>query len=50
MPKANPLARPLKARLVVVGGCLYQFAYVGARNGPALADIDMFLAAVNLLQ
>ena len=39
----------LKARFVVVGSRLYQIAYVGAREGVAMADVDMFLASFRLL-
>ena len=39
----------LKARFVVVGSRLYQIAYVGARDGAAMADIDMFLTSFKLL-
>ncbi|HEY5293379.1 MAG TPA: hypothetical protein VIJ43_13810 [Burkholderiales bacterium] len=40
----------LKARFVVVGSRLYQIAYVGARNGVAMADVDMFLTSFKLLR
>jgi hypothetical protein len=39
----------LKARFVVAGNRLYQIAYVGARDGVAMADIDMFLTSFKLL-
>lgn len=39
----------LKARFVVVGSRLYQIAYVGAKGGMAMADVDMFLASFRLL-
>lgn len=39
----------LKARFVVVGSRLYQIAYAGAREGVAMADVDMFLASFRLL-
>lgn len=39
----------LKARFVVVGSRLYQIAYIGAREGVAMADVDMFLASFRLL-
>lgn len=39
----------LKARFVVVGSRLYQVAYVGAKDGVAMADVDMFLASFRLL-
>ena len=39
----------LKARFVVVGSRLYQIAYVGARDGVAMADVDMFLTSFKLL-
>lgn len=39
----------LKARFVVVGSRLYQIAYVGAKDGVAMADIDMFLTSFRLL-
>jgi len=38
----------LKARFVVAGNRLYQIAYVGERNGPAMADIDLFLTSFKL--
>jgi hypothetical protein len=40
----------LKARFVVAGIRLYQIAYVGERDGPAMADIDMFLTSFRLLR
>ena len=40
----------LKARFVAVGGRLYQIAYVGAKDGPAMADVDMFLTSFKLLK
>ena len=40
----------LKARFVVAGSRLYQIAYVGARDGLAMADIDMFLTSFKLLR
>ncbi len=40
----------LKARFVVAGSRLYQIAYVGARDAPAMADIDMFLTSFKLLR
>lgn len=40
----------LKARFVVAGSRLYQIAYVGARDGTAMADVDMFLASFKLLR
>ena len=40
----------LKARFVVVGSRLYQIAYVGTRDGLAMADIDMFLTSFKLLR
>ena len=40
----------LKARLVVAGGRLYQIAYVGARDGLAMADVDLFLTSFKLLR
>jgi hypothetical protein len=39
----------LKARFVVVGSRLYQIAYVGAKDGVAMADVDMFLTSFKLL-
>ena len=39
----------LKARFVVAGNRLYQIAYVGAKDGVAMADIDMFLTSFKLL-
>lgn len=39
----------LKARFVVVGSRLYQMAYVGAKDGVAMADVDMFLTSFKLL-
>ena len=39
----------LKARFVVAGNRLYQIAYVGERDGLAMADIDMFLTSFKLL-
>jgi len=38
----------LKARFVVAGNRLYQIAYVGSGDGPAMADIDMFLTSFKL--
>lgn len=40
----------LKARFVLVGNRLYQIAYVGARDGAAMADIDLFLTSFKLLR
>ena len=40
----------LKARFVVVGNRLYQIAYVGAKDGIAMADVDMFLTSFGLLE
>jgi hypothetical protein len=40
----------LKARFVVAGDRLYQIAYVGTRDGLAIADIDMFLTSFKLLR
>jgi hypothetical protein len=40
----------LKARFVVAGSRLYQIAYVGARDDPAMADIDLFLTSFKLLR
>jgi len=40
----------LKARFVVAGNRLYQIAYVGERDGLAMADIDMFLTSFRLLR
>lgn len=40
----------LKARFVVVGSRLYQIAYVGAKDGLAMADVDMFLTSFKLLK
>jgi len=40
----------LKARFVVAGSRLYQIAYVGERDGLAMADIDMFLTSFRLLR
>lgn len=40
----------LKARFVVAGSRLYQIAYVGARDGVAMADIDLFLTSFKLLR
>jgi len=40
----------LKARFVVVGDRLYQIAYLGARNGAEMADVDMFLTSFKLLR
>ncbi len=39
----------LKARFVVAGNRLYQIAYFGSSDGPAMADIDMFLTSFKLL-
>ncbi len=39
----------LKARFVVVGNRLYQIAYAGAKDGVAMADVDMFLSSFKLL-
>jgi len=38
----------LKARFVAAGGRLYQIAYIGERDGLAMADIDMFLTSFKL--
>ena len=40
----------LKARFVVAGNRLYQIAYVGTREGLAMADIDMLLTSFKLLR
>ena len=40
----------LKARFVLVGSRLYQIAYVGAGDGAAMADIDMFLTSFKPLR
>ena len=40
----------LKARFVVVGSRLYQIAYLGAKDGVAMADVDMFLTSFKLLK
>ena len=40
----------LKARFVVAGNRLYQIAYVGAKDGVAMTDIDMFLTSFKLLR
>lgn len=40
----------LKARFVVAGSRLYQIAYVGAKDGVAMADVDMFLTSFKLLK
>jgi hypothetical protein len=40
----------LKARFVFADGRLYQIAYVGEPDGPAMPDIDMFLASFKLIQ
>lgn len=40
----------LKARFVVVGSRLYQIAYVGAKDGLAMADVDMFLTSFKLMK
>jgi hypothetical protein len=40
----------LKVRFVVAGSRLYQIAYVGARDGAAMADVDMFLTSFRLLR
>ena len=39
----------LKARFVAVGNRLYQIAYIGAKDGVAMADVDMFLTSFKLL-
>lgn len=39
----------LKARFVLAGSRLYQIAYVGIKDGVAMADVDMFLASFKLL-
>ena len=39
----------LKARFVVVGSRLNQIACVGAKDGVAMADVDMLLASFRLL-
>lgn len=38
----------LKARFVVAGARLYQIAYVGARGGLAMAEVDLFLTSFKL--
>ncbi len=38
----------LKARFVAVGSRLYQIAYVGAKDGVAMTDVDMFLTSFKL--
>lgn len=38
----------LKARFAVDASRLYQIAYVGARSGAAMADIDLFLGSFKL--
>jgi hypothetical protein len=38
----------LKARFAVDASRLYQIAYVGARSGAAMADIDLFLSSFKL--
>jgi hypothetical protein len=43
-------AAMLKARFVVVGSRLYQIAYVGAKDGVTMADVDMFLTSFKLLK
>ena len=40
----------LKARFVAAGDRLYQIAYIGERDGLAMADIDMFLTSFKLLR
>ena len=40
----------LKARFVVAGSRLYQIAYVGSSDGPAIAAIDLFLTSFKLLR
>lgn len=40
----------LKARFVLVGARLYQIAYIGERDGVAMADIDLFLTSFKLLR
>jgi hypothetical protein len=39
----------LKVRFVAVGSRLYQIAYVGAKEGADMADVDMFLTSFRLL-
>jgi hypothetical protein len=39
----------LKARFVAVGNRLYQIAYIGAKDGVAMANVDMFLTSFKLL-
>jgi len=39
----------LKARFVFAAGRLYQIAYIGERDGLAMADIDLFLTSFKLL-
>jgi hypothetical protein len=40
----------LKARFFAVGSRVYQVAYVGAKDGAAMADVDMFLTSFKLLK
>lgn len=47
--RAGAQATLLKVRFVVAGNRLYQIAYVGSSDGPAMADIDMFLTSFKLL-
>jgi len=47
--RAGAQGAVLKARFVVAGSRLYQIAYVGARDGVDMADIDMFLTSFKLL-
>lgn len=47
--RAGAQAALLKARFLVSGSRLYQIAYVGSIDGPAMADIDMFLTSFRLL-
>lgn len=47
--RAGAQGARLKVRFVVAGNRLYQIAYVGERDGPAMADIDLFLTSFKLL-
>jgi hypothetical protein len=47
---AEGRAGVLKARFVVAGNRLYQIAYVGAKDGVDMADVDMFLTSFRLLR
>jgi hypothetical protein len=48
--RAGDEAALLKARFLAVGSRLYQIAYLGAKDGLDMADVDMFLTSFRLLE